>query len=100
MVMLLTATTRPIRAEIVVPFKSRASLQAVQKAMIVDERKPLTSRASVRTSTRGRELVLRIQTDDISSLRAALNSNLRLVLTWMRTADALDSRLVSSAGLS
>jgi len=100
MVMPLRATDRAIRAEVVVPFKSRRSLQAIKKAMIVDERKPLTSRASVRTSTRGRELVLRIQADDISSLRAALNSNLRLVLTWMRTVDALDLRLVSSAGLS
>jgi len=93
MVMRLTGTTRGIRAEIVVPFKSRMSLQAIREAMIVDERKPPTSKVSVRTTTRGRELVLQIQADDIPSLRAALNSNLRLVLTWMRIVGALTSRL-------
>ncbi|MBS7622520.1 hypothetical protein KEJ39_02435 [Candidatus Bathyarchaeota archaeon] len=82
---------RAVRADVVVPFRSRASLLAIKAAMIVDEREPPTSRVSVKTMLRGMRLVLRISADDISSLRAALNSNLRLVLTWIRIAAALDS---------
>ncbi|MEM4251520.1 MAG: KEOPS complex subunit Pcc1, partial [Candidatus Bathyarchaeia archaeon] len=83
MVIVVRDAERAIRAEVEVPFRSRSGLRAIKAAMIVDEREPPTSRVSVRTLTRGRRLVLQISADDISSLRAALNSNLRLVLTWI-----------------
>jgi len=81
---------RALKAEVVIPFKSYRSLKAIWKAMVTDEENQPTPRASVKVKTHKRRLVFQIQADDISSLRATLNSNLRVLLAWRRIADSLN----------
>ncbi len=71
------------------PFRSLSSLKAIKTAMVVDEKNWPTQKAATRIMTRKKTLTLNVQTDNISFLRAVLNTNLRLLLTWRRIVDAL-----------
>ncbi len=81
---------KTIEADIAISFKSSSSLDAICRAMIVNEKNPPNAKALVKVGKQGRKLVLRIQADDIPSLRAVLNSNLRTVSAWKRIASDLD----------
>ncbi|MGQ9542854.1 MAG: KEOPS complex subunit Pcc1 [Candidatus Bathyarchaeia archaeon] len=78
-----------VEARIMVPFISYSSLKAIWRAIATDEKDQPTPRASFKTKIEKRTLRLIIKTDDISSLRATLNSNIRIVLAWMRIVEAL-----------
>ncbi len=80
---------KPLNADIVIPFDSTDSLQAIHKAIVVDQKNPPNRKALVRTAVRKRELIIHISADDIPSLRATLNSNLRILLAWNRIADGI-----------
>jgi tRNA threonylcarbamoyladenosine modification (KEOPS) complex Pcc1 subunit len=81
---------KAIEADLTIPFSSSSSLEAIRRAMIVDDKNPPNTKALVKVRVRGRTLVLHVQADDIPSLRAALNSNLRLVLAWRRIVSAIN----------
>jgi tRNA threonylcarbamoyladenosine modification (KEOPS) complex Pcc1 subunit len=57
--------------------------------MVVDEKNWPTPKAATRIMIRKKSLTLIVQTNDISSLRAVLNTNLRLLLTWKRIVGSL-----------
>ena len=80
---------KPLKADIIIPFESTTSLQAICKAIIVDQKHPPNRKALVRTTVKKRELIIQINADDIPSLRATLNSNLRILLAWKRIADGI-----------
>ena len=80
---------KPLKADIVIPFNSTTSLQAIHKAIVVDQKYPPNRKALVRTTVQKRELIIHISADDIPSMRATLNSNLRILLAWKRIADGI-----------
>ena len=78
-----------VKAEVVIPFSSLSSIRAIRKALAVDEKHPPNANASVKFAIQKRKLLLYIQAKDISTLRAVLNSHLRLLLAWRRITDFL-----------
>jgi len=66
-----------------------SSLKAIRRAMVVDEKNWPAPRVTVRIMARKKILTLNVKTTDITLLRAVLNTNLRLLATWRRIADAL-----------
>lgn len=85
----LNRIDKPLKADIVIPFDSTTSLQAIHKAIVVDQKHPPNRKALVRTTVQKLELIIHISADDIPSLRATLNSNLRILLAWKRIADGI-----------
>ncbi len=85
----LNRIEKPLKADIVIPFDSTTSLQAIHKAIVVDQKHQPNKKALVRTTVQKRELIIHIRADDIPSLRATLNSNLRILLVWKRIADGI-----------
>jgi tRNA threonylcarbamoyladenosine modification (KEOPS) complex Pcc1 subunit len=81
-----------LKADIVIPFDSVTSLEAIYKAIVVDQKNPPNRKALIRTSVEKRKLIIRISADDIPSMRATLNSNLRILLAWKRIADGIKKR--------
>lgn len=85
----LNRIDKPLNANIVIPFDSTNSLVAIHKAIMVDQKNPPNKKAFVRTTVRKRELIIHISADDMPSLRATLNSNLRILLAWNRIANRI-----------
>lgn len=85
----LNRIEKPLKADIVIPFDSTTSLQAIHKAIVVDQKHQPNKKTLVRTTVQKRELIIHIKADDIPSLRATLNSNLRILLAWKRIADGI-----------
>jgi len=85
----LNRIEKPLKADIVIPFDSTTGLQAIHKAIVVDQKHQPNKKALVRTMAQKRELIIHIRADDIPSLRATLNSNLRILLAWKRIADGI-----------
>ncbi|WP_455280301.1 KEOPS complex subunit Pcc1 [[Eubacterium] cellulosolvens] len=81
-----------MKADIVIPFDSARSLQAIYKAIVVDQKNPPNRKALVKTAVDKQKLIINISADDIPSLRATLNSNLRNVLTWKRIANGIKKK--------
>jgi|GEM_PF-1151014 len=90
----LNRIEKTYKADIVIPFDSAKSLQAIQKAIVVDQKHQPNKKASVRTKVQKRELIIHISADDIPSLRATLNSNLRVLLAWKRIAEVIKKRII------
>ena len=89
MVIELNRISKPLTADIVIPFDSNDSLQAIHKAIMVDQKNPPNKKALVKAIVRKQELIVHISADDIPSLRATLNSNLRILLAWKRIAKGI-----------
>ena len=81
-----------MKADIVIPFDSATSLQAIYKAIVVDQKNQPNRKALVRTAVEKQKLIINISADDVPSLRATLNSNLRNVLTWKRIANGIKKK--------
>ena len=56
---------------------------------MVDQKNPPNKKALVKTTVRKKGLIIHIRADDIPSLRATLNSNLRILLAWKRIAKGI-----------
>ena len=56
---------------------------------MVDQKNPPNKKALIKTTVQKKELIIHISADDIPSLRATLNSNLRILLAWIRIAKGI-----------
>ena len=83
----LNRIEKPLKADIVIPFDSTKSLQAIHQAIVVDQKHQPNKKALVRT-------IIHISADDIPSLRATLNSNLRVLLAWKNIAEGIKKRII------
>jgi tRNA threonylcarbamoyladenosine modification (KEOPS) complex Pcc1 subunit len=85
----LNRIEKPLKADIVISFDSAKSLQAIHKAIAVDQKHQPNKKASVTTKIQKRELKIHISADDIPSMRATLNSNLRVLLAWKKITEEI-----------
>jgi len=69
-------------------FSSEKQVQVLLKALLPETRKTVTSRSKVSVEGEGRKLVVRVEAEDVSALRAALNSYLRWVALVRDTYEA------------
>jgi tRNA threonylcarbamoyladenosine modification (KEOPS) complex Pcc1 subunit len=90
----LNRIEKPLKADIVIPFDSTKSLQAIHQAIVVDQKHQPNKKALVSTKVQKRELKIHISADDIPSLRATLNSNLRVLLAWKNIAEGIKKRII------
>ncbi|MFP3984556.1 MAG: KEOPS complex subunit Pcc1 [Candidatus Bathyarchaeia archaeon] len=67
---------------------SKKLLEILLKALLPETRKPTTSRSKVSIEGEDRNLTIRVEADDTSALRAALNSYLRWVALVKDTYEA------------
>ncbi|MBS7625721.1 CTAG/PCC1 family protein [Candidatus Bathyarchaeota archaeon] len=82
---------RKAEAKIIIPFNSLTTLRAIGKAISVDERIQPNPKASIKAKVEKRTLNIIIKADGVPSLRAAFNSNLRLILSCIRVIENLNS---------
>ncbi|MCX6659935.1 MAG: KEOPS complex subunit Pcc1 [Candidatus Bathyarchaeota archaeon] len=82
--------SKRVEVEVVIPFGNHSSLKAITKALNTNEVDPPTHKSQLRITARQKSLILHVQADELPSLRAVLNSNLRSVLAWKRIVEALE----------
>jgi len=66
-------------AVIHIEFPSKKQLKMLLDALLPETKKPATSRSKVSIKSEGKKLIIRIEAEDTSALRATLNSYLRWV---------------------
>lgn len=69
--------------------RSPEELRAIRSALIPESRVGKRTKMSVRLVNRGKKLILSIASSDLVSMRASMNSNLRLVASAIRTIESL-----------
>lgn len=72
-------------------FPSKTQLEILLNALMPETKKPATSRSKVSIEGEGKKLIMRIEAEDTSALRATLNSYLRWAALVKDTYEAVVS---------
>jgi tRNA threonylcarbamoyladenosine modification (KEOPS) complex Pcc1 subunit len=76
-------------ANISIEFATESDAEAIVRALIPEMATQTTSRASFRSTRRGKATVTAFYARDLVALRAMVNSFLRFAATWRRLSEAL-----------
>jgi tRNA threonylcarbamoyladenosine modification (KEOPS) complex Pcc1 subunit len=79
------------RSVLTIPLESEKQAMILYSALLPETESIPSDRASSRVTTLGSSLIVEIEADDLTAMRASLNSFVAWISACMRTIESIDS---------